>query len=293
MYIDGVFSGGGIKGFSLIGAYEAIEEKGLHFTRVAGTSAGAIIAAFIASGYSSKEILSIMEEVDVKTFLDARKSILPAAIGKWIQLYWRMGLYKGDELEKWVGRELRKKGVRTFRDLPNGSLRFVASDLTNGKMLVLPNDLPKYGMNPDSFSVAKAVRMSASLPYFFEPVKLLVKGKPVIVDGGVLSNFPIFLFDEEKKLKKRPVLGIKLSAKESEQQNNKINNAIELFPALFETMKVAHDERHISRRHERNIIFIPMNHTVTTEFSISDEKKQELVKLGYDQTSSFLKKWSY
>ena len=48
MYIDGVFSGGGIKGIALIGAIEEIENRGYQFKRVAGASAGAIIASLIS-----------------------------------------------------------------------------------------------------------------------------------------------------------------------------------------------------------------------------------------------------
>ena len=55
-WIDGVFSGGGMKGFALVGAYQVLEEKGYQFKRVAGTSAGAILACFIAAGYTGKEI---------------------------------------------------------------------------------------------------------------------------------------------------------------------------------------------------------------------------------------------
>ena len=50
MLIDGVFSGGGLKGFALVGAYQELERKGYQFHRVAGTSAGAILATLIAAG---------------------------------------------------------------------------------------------------------------------------------------------------------------------------------------------------------------------------------------------------
>ena len=61
-------------------------------------------------------------------------------------------------------------------------------------MVVLPEDLPDYGIDPDRFEIARAVRMSISIPYFFEPV--IVK-KHVFVDGGILSNFPMWIFDRE------------------------------------------------------------------------------------------------
>ena len=295
MEIDGVFSGGGIKGFALIGAYQVIEQKGFTFKRIAGTSAGSIISAFIIAGYTADEILELMDEVDLKTFLDTRKTFLPFSLAKWISLYWNLGLYRGAKLEEWLVAKLKDRGVSTFADIPQGSLRVIASDLTNGRLIVLPDDLPKYGVNPDSFSVARAVRMSCGLPYFFEPVRLASStGFNLVVDGGVLSNFPIWLFYQKKKQnKKRPVLGIKLSSNEQERPKRKIHNAIEMFSALFETMKDAHDERHISSKHEKDIIFIPVENIVSTEFQLNEEKKLALLELGRNRTNDFLTNWTF
>ncbi|MCH6266658.1 MULTISPECIES: patatin-like phospholipase family protein [Neobacillus] len=294
MNIDGVFSGGGIKGFALIGACEEIEERGFKFVRVAGTSAGSIIAALIAAGYTSKEIYQLIDEVNLTKLLDTRKTIIPFKLAKWLLLYWRLGLYKGNELEKWLRIKLEAKGLRTFSDLPPQTLRIIASDLSTGQMVVIPDDLPKYGISPGSFPIAKAIRMSCSIPYFFEPVRLRTKdGTNVLVDGGVLSNFPMWLFDQENIKKTRPVLGIKLSPSEYEHEKHKINNAIELFGALFETMKDAHDSRYISKKHAENIIFIPTEGIMTIEFHLTEEKKQELVNLGRERAKRFLNKWSF
>ncbi|MFT4400124.1 patatin-like phospholipase family protein [Bacillus sp. SW14] len=291
MYIDGVFSGGGVKGIALAGAYEALEEKGFRFKRLAGTSAGAIIAAFIASGYTSKEIHALIEEVDGEKLLDQRYSFLPLKMLQWVSIYWRLGLYKGDTIEKWIADLLRAKGIRVFGDLQKGSLRLIASDLTNGTMIVLPDDLVRYGLNPDMFPVARAVRMSCSIPYFFEPIKLKTDtDTATVVDGGVLSNFPIWLFSKERK---RPVIGVTLAPRERERPRKNIRNAFELFGALFETMKDAHDARHIASRYEQNIIFLPVDDVMATEFHLTQQKKLALIELGKRRTEQFLKQWTY
>ncbi|MEC1233254.1 patatin-like phospholipase family protein, partial [Bacillus paralicheniformis] len=184
MYIDGVFSGGGMKGIALVGAYEALEKRGFRFKRLAGTSAGSIIASFIAAGYTSAEIRQMMEELNESELLDPRFSLLPLKMLQWASIYWRLGLYKGDKLENWISEKLKAKGISVFGDLEQGKLKLIASDLSNGKMLVLPDDLNRYGLNPRRFSVARAVRMSCSIPYFFEPVKLKSSsGISVVVDG--------------------------------------------------------------------------------------------------------------
>ncbi|MBT2643829.1 patatin-like phospholipase family protein [Bacillus sp. ISL-41] len=294
MYIDGVFSGGGIKGLALVGACAAIEERGFRFKRVAGTSAGSLIAGLLAAGYTSAEMAGILDDLDLKKFLDSRKTIIPSALTKWLFVYWRLGLYKGDELECWIGEKLAARGLRTFGDLAPDALRIIASDLTNGRLLILPDDLPKYGVDPRTFPVARAIRMSCSLPFFFEPVKLRDRvGVNIVVDGGVLSNFPMWLFDKDNVKKVRPVLGVKLSQNLIQQPTNKIKNALNMFEALFETMKDAHDSRYISRKHEKNIIFIPTEGNLTTEFQLSDEKKQELIDLGQKSAEKFFKSWCY
>ncbi|NHM32225.1 patatin-like phospholipase family protein [Neobacillus terrae] len=294
MDIDGVFSGGGVRGLAIIGALNEIEQKGFRFTRVAGTSAGSIVAALVAAGYTSNEIFQQLDEMDLTKFLDIRKTLFPFPFASWLLVYWRLGLYRGKELEKWIAQKLAARGIRTFSDLPPQSLRVIASDLTNGRLVVLPDDLDKYGILPGSFPVAKAIRMSCGIPYFFEPAKLRVAGKAnILVDGGVLSNFPMWLFDQENIKMTRPVLGIKLSYSETDHKPHKINNAFQMFAALFETMKDAHDTRYISRKHAKNIIFIPTEGVVSTEFILTDEKKHALFEEGKKYAKQFFRTWGY
>ncbi|HSO58756.1 MAG TPA: patatin-like phospholipase family protein [Paenisporosarcina sp.] len=292
MLIDGVFSGGGLKDFALVGAYQELEKKGFRFHRVAGTSAGAILACFIAAGYTGKEIEAMLNDQDFQTLLDPRKNILPLPIMKWVLLYWRMGLYQGNALEKWFMEKLSAKGVYTFGDLPEGKLKIIASDLTNGKMLVLPDDLSQYGISADTFSLARALRMSCGIPFFFEPVKLKVGiEETIVVDGGVLSNFPMWMFDEPDGNRQRPVLGLKISRGHKDSPAHIINNGLNLFEALFSTMQNAHDEKYISRKHEKDIIFIPVDHTSATQFNLSQETKAALMENGRRSTIQFLKTW--
>lgn len=293
MIIDGVFSGGGIKGYGLVGALQELEEKGFVFHRTAGTSAGSIIAAFVAAGYTGKEMEKFFLDIDLSGLLDKRRGLLPIPFAKWLLLYWKLGLYKGNALEAWVAGKLADRNVFTFKDVRPKSLRIITSDISNGKLVVLPDDLPNYGIDPSAFPVAKAVRMSCSIPYFFEPVKLNVgKSKFLFVDGGVLSNFPMWLFNSDHVRKERPVIGLRLSVDEI-WKPHEVDNAVELFSALFKTMKDAHDARYISKKHVHNIVFIPMKGISAMDFNLTDEKKGELINKGRQCTKEFLKKWTY
>lgn len=293
LLVDGVFSGGGIKGFALVGALQVLEDRGIYFERVAGTSAGAIMACFIAAGYTADEIEKMLDELDVSTFLDPPRTFFSLPLLKWINLYFRMGLYQGKALEKWFYEKLADKDVYTFDDLPEGTLKLIASDLTNGKMIVLPDDLESYGINPGSFLISRALRMSCGVPFFFQPVKLKVSnGESIIVDGGVLSNFPIWLFDDENNRKGRPMLGLKLSSPKEYMEPQKIKNGLNLFEALFSTMKNAHDERYISRVHEKSIIFIPVENYNATQLDLDDDTKENLMEIGRNRTLQFLDSWT-
>ena len=83
---------------------------------------GAIIASFLAAKYTSKEIEQLLDELNLKLLLDERKTILPYSVAKWMLVYFRLGLYKGNALEKWISEVLARKGLHTFSDLPPSSI---------------------------------------------------------------------------------------------------------------------------------------------------------------------------
>lgn len=293
MIIDGVFSGGGIKGFALVGGLQALEEKGFVFKRTAGTSAGSILAALVTAGYTSKQIEKLFLETDMRDLLDRRHGWLQRPITKWLLLYWKLGLYKGDALEAWIAEKLEAKGIVTFYDIPPNSLRIITSDITNGKLVVFPNDLESYGLDLKTFPIARAIRMSCSVPYFFEPVKIKVGHQiNVFVDGAVLSNFPMWLFNTDYEQRERPVIGLKLQGDER-LTPHEVDNAIEMFTALFKTMTNAHDSRYISKKHIDNIVFIPMNGLSGLDFDLNEKQREKLIQRGRAYTTDFLKHWNY
>ena len=295
MWIDGVFSGGGVKAFAFVGAHEIVEKCGYQFRRVAGTSAGSIIAGFIASGYNSQDIYRLMGELQPSLLLDQSTIIHHFPFIKWLTLYWRMGLYTGRTFEKWLMGILKEKGVERFSDLPPDSLKIIASDLSRGKMIVIPDDLVEYGIHPENFSVARAIRISCSLPFFFEPVSLCDREnkKCILVDGGVLSNFPVWLYEDQQELPARPFLGFQLSSRADIAAPRSIKNAVDLFHGIFTTMKEGHDAKYISKYAASNIVFLPVENIEAANFKLSKDSIDHLVELGRQRTKTFLKHWSH
>lgn len=292
MRIDVVFSGGGVKAYAYLGVLKSLAEHNFQIVRVAGTSAGAIISAFIAAGFTTKEIDEMMEELDIDLFMDPPILTKYLPFTKWLYLYYKMGFYKGDKLEAWIDHKLSEKGMHTFRDIKTNGLKIIVSDLTLGKLVVVPDDLERiYGIEPEKFSIARAVRMSAGFPYFFIPKRIENKHqqKSIIVDGGLLSNFPLWIFPNDETLI-RPVLGVKLT-EDNDKEQHKINNAVQMFQALFQTMKTAHDARFIAKEERENILYIPTGDLKAMDFKILDKEKAKLVSEGKQKADKFLNKW--
>ncbi len=301
---DAVFEGGGVKGIGLVGAVAVTEEKGYRFENVAGTSAGAIVAALIAAGYKAGKLKEIIEGLDYNDFKDKGMLDKIPIIGFALSLGFEKGIYEGDFFEKWL-RELLLKAsppVRTFKDLRTGEqdpryrykLQVIAADVTRGMMLVLPRDIEDYGIEPDDLDVALAVRMSMSIPFFFEPV--ILKDKHgldcYIVDGGVLSNFPVWLFDDKTADPPWPTFGYKLVEPDSGKPN-RINGPITLFAALFNTMMDAHDARYIEDADFVRTITIPTLGVRTTEFDLSRKRSDNLYQSGRGAAEKFFEHWDF
>jgi NTE family protein len=309
---DAVFEGGGVKGIGLVGAVEFMEEAGLQFQNVVGTSAGAIVAALVAAGYSAPELRSIMESLDYRQFQDMSRLDRLPLVGPALSVLREKGLYEGAYLESWL-RELLAKAprkVRTFRDLhmegaePGSKyfykLQVIAADLTRRKQLVLPWDIRDYGMDPEELDVAWAVRMSMSIPLFFEPVKIQnAQGQTCfIVDGGVLSNFPVDILDNGKANPPWPTFGFKLVDRLHDdgrvmEQPNRIRGPVSLLRAMISTMMEAHDARYIQQKNFDRTITIPTMGVRTTDFGIRQEQTQALHRAGREAARRFLLKWDF
>ncbi len=306
--IDAVFEGGGVKGIGLVGAVAVIEENGYTFENVAGTSAGAIVASLIAAGYKANDIKDILLNLDFNQLMDEDWEDKIPIVGKFVSLIHEKGIYEGKFFENLIRGLLKEKGITTFKDLiiekckDNPRYRYklqvIASDLTIGRMLVLPGDYRKFGTDPkyhpDNMDVALAIRMSMSIPFFFEPVQLKDESGQThyIVDGGVLSNYPVWLFDDGTPNPDWPTFGYSLVDPDQNKPHD-VNGPISMLKALFSTMMEAHDARYIESKDFVRTIPIPTIGVGTTDFNLSREKKLALYESGKEAARKFLKQWNF
>jgi NTE family protein len=310
---DLVLEGGGVKGAGLAGAVTALSNQH-RFHRVAGTSAGAIVASFVAAGLTG-ELESIMVSTDFATFEDQGGGFLRhlGRVGQGEQILFHEGIYKGETLHTWIASTLAKAGVRTWGDLrADGAdqntpveqryrLVVIVSDISRGRMLRLPWDyVALLGKDPDTMPVADAVRASASIPFFFRPWHLPVRkdladghDKLVLTDGGMLSNFPIELFDEDTD---HATIGVKLSARLTLQKRgwNTSDDVLSLGKALISTMCSAHDQLYVDKESvSARTVFVDTSGVSSTDFKLSEATKQELYHKGAVAADEFLGTWSF
>ncbi len=311
-FADLVFEGGGVKGIGLAGAFAALQERGVVPKRVAGTSAGAINAALVAAGYSAAELDRILLQVPFASFMDEGPEDKIPLVGHGISALAQLGIYEGKAFERWISGLLEDKGVTHFGQLADPAadriqdryrLKVIASDVTQRRLLVLPDDAGLLGLDPDELEIAKAVRMSMSIPVFFEPV---IHRNPrtgqdhVIVDGGMLSNFPVWLFDAEGHDPRWPTFGLMLVAADprtvvAPAPDHGVGrfSALGYVKALASTMMEAHDRLYLEAATFARTIPIPTLGVGTTEFGIRPERVKALYASGHMAATDFLARWDF
>jgi len=307
----GIFAGGGAKGLNHIGAIRAAEERGVRFIGLAGTSAGAIVASLVAVGYTAEQLYdpvqdprgifgkSLLDFFDIPVWAqyqafskDCEKTF--RGIGAF-KAWWRgmffygrnrqflsilngqLGLFTTDKVVEWLEPLLASKlsdrsiqpsgdnGSVLFRDVPL-PLKIIATDVSNNRIKVFSN-----GEGPDAtptVQVAKAVASSMSFPFIFRPVTL---DGSELVDGGVLSNFPAWVFDAERRREGFliPTFAFKLIGKPKERRAG--------FPAalahagrLLSTALSGDEELEV--RQIENLHIIPLRAAVSTlDVDMSEE----------------------
>jgi len=293
---DAVFEGGGMRGIGHVGAIAKLEESGYGFRRVAGSSSGAIVASLLAAGFNASELHEIMASLNFEKFKERGGRFNFGALGKIISTTRNFGIYSADLFERWFSEILARKGVRTFADVGD-RLKVIASDITDSQILVLPDDLTKFGINPDAFSIATAVRMSMSIPIFYEPYELRDAEDNVhlIVDGGILSNYPVWIFDDGKSVPDIPCFGFRF------QRSTPSKTRLDFTTYIKQLIHTVMDDDDIYlsklRGDKQRTIFIPVNvgdRTVNaTDFDMPLYEINAMYNNGFQAATEFLKNWNF
>ena len=301
MFADLVLEGGGVKGIALVGAISVLEERGYEFRRVAGTSAGAIVGSLVAADARAAELEEIMREVEYRRFQDGPRwrSLL---LGKAVAVLFEQGIYEGQFVRDWLGERLAKFGVRTFADLryddpqrppdPEHAYRLLVMtcDISEGCLRRLPWEYGHYGLAHADQRVVDAVRASTSIPFFYKPARLTdADGRDCwLVDGAMLSRFPIDVFDAPPGLEPRwPTFGIKLGA--APGLITAVHGTASMSRAMLNAMIGFCDRRHVEDAAVAARTIVVDTGTVrATDFDLDRDAQDLLFRRGREAALNFL-----
>jgi NTE family protein len=318
---DLVLSGGGVKGIGLVGAVVALMDAGYRAQRVSGTSAGSIVGAVVAAAsmgdqLGPEEVKELALQLDYHKFTDPGTLERLPVLGPSFAVLRGTGIYKGDYAHDWVRSQLKNLGVHTFGDLaidddslpPEQRYKLVVTvaDVTTGQLVRLPWDYGRvYGLNRDDQSVADAVRASMSIPFFFRPVTLTGAGglTSTLVDGGILSNFPIDSLDRTDRRSPRwPSFGVTVLPNLPEG-NDKVIPALapirllgppHLLESVITTALVGRDQAYLSQPWvSARTIRVDSTDVGFLDFDISDNEIEALYTKGYAAAEKFLAGWDW
>ncbi len=157
---------GAAYGLAHIGVIRILEQEKINIDVIAGCSIGALVGGLWAAGYNADEMEKIAKSIDIKSGFFKLIGFQDLSIA-------HRGFFKGDQMQRFFEKHL---GDKTFQDMQI-PLKIVACDLFTSEEFIF-----------DSGRVADAIRISASIPGIFRPVKY--HGK-YLIDGGVVDPLPV------------------------------------------------------------------------------------------------------
>ena len=314
--------GGGVRGLAYPGALQVLEEQGIldSIRNVAGSSAGAIAGIMVALNYSSHEIDSVLHSVKIQEFNDGR-----FFIGKIKRVTKEYGIHKGVKLSDWIGNLIQyKTGHKdiTFKGLHELHLkdpRFKDFFCTGTNISRQELEIFSWENWPD-MKLKTAVHISSSIPFYFVPIAIDSQGNEVsdqqdsikydlYVDGGMLCNYPISIFDSCKNggnplvcndvIYNPQTLGLKLERGaqiEAFEQNKtdlapfEIENMKDYSSAVMNLLVETINRRSPQLKNEMGrTIYISYGKISGKPRKVSLEEKEELYTNGVSAANKFLK----
>ena len=187
-------SGGGARGFAQIGVLKAFEEFGITFDIIVGTSIGSVVGGLYASGYSAKELDSIIKDTDWdnllsldretnrrELFVDQKitedRAIFSLRL-KGLKPIIPNSIYNGEKLSNYLNLLSIQSPIHTYDGFSKLKYNFfaVCTDLISGNPVIF-----------NSGSLSQAIRASSSVTFLLPPVKV---DSLILVDGGLIANIP-------------------------------------------------------------------------------------------------------
>lgn len=267
-----IFQGGGVKGVAFVGALTALEKvTDIEVIGIGGVSAGAIVAALYAAGYTPDEMKA---EIYRKPLSSLVRTPRTGYLGWAPRILWSNGVHTTAGLYEWLRELLERKEIHTFADLRKRAdeqgrsckiLKILTANVSDQAIETISNA-------DSGEEVASAVAKSISIPFYFRPY---VDGHRVFVDGGLLSNYPLWLFQDSPLA----TVAFKLRSEPSRRAHSG-SWVVDYVWALIGTMLNAHDKARLGA--PLSVVEIPIDASFVraTDFKIEELKRDLLFANG-------------
>lgn len=268
-----LFGGGAIRGMAYIGTIRALEELGIEYDMIGGSSVGSIIAALVASGYKSYELENLFMKVNFDLFKD-----IHLGLGK------VFALSKGEIFLDWLNELLSKKNEK----VRGRNVRFCDIDKS---LVIITTDLTKFSsqefskiVTPD-FEVARAIKISSSMPGLMAPYEYK---KSLLVDGDLQKASPMWRLSENLGKSDSRILEFRLEGDYNKDEKNPISFINTIYSCVTD---VATDfVKEIYGQNDRyDCISINTGDIFFADFNLNKESRRKLIEIGYNQTINYFK----
>lgn len=270
-------SGGGMCAIAHVGA---LIELSKHIPLKAvkewmGVSAGSLVAMCLCIGFTLDELADFCVRFDFTNIKEYD------SVPGWILHF---GIDTGERLQKFVEACLHVKGLSsdfTFEECQTKfgvSFRVIATDLNDAAPVIFsPKETPDY-------RVADAVRASMSYPYYFQPL-ICPKTGHYLVDGGVISNYPLFVLPEVEHSR---TLSIYIKSTINKLENLEDAGVEKLIVRPLQ-LTFAEKQKLELQFYDVRCIEILLEGLNILEFSFDEETKNFIIKKGREAVKTFVK----
>lgn len=274
-----IFGGGAIRGLAYLGAMRAMKELNVKIKAYAGSSVGAVFAAFASLDYSYDEFKELFNEVNFDLFRDVQLNLaknFAISKGEHFLNWLRTGIekkYYGEQYQK------GKNPPVTFKDIDKDF--FVITSNING---CEPYIFSKY-TTPD-FEIAQAVRISTALPGLLEPFEY--NGK-VLIDGDMMKSWPMWRINDILCPEDCRIIEFRL---EGAKFWPDVKNSVEYLNAVFATLSNFATDYIIQTYQPKDkfdYVKIDTDHILPVQFTLPQKERENLIELGYKTTMEYFK----
>lgn len=268
-----LFGGGAIRGLAYAGAIRALEELGIEYDLIGGSSVGAIIAALVASGYKSFEIENFFMKVNFDLFKD-----IHLGFGK------GFALSKGEIFQDWLNELLNNKCKRdnnkkvTFKNIDK-PLVIITTDIKNFKSQEFST------FNTPDFEVAQAIKISSSMPGLMAPYEY---NGSYLVDGDLQKASPMWRLSENLNNSKSRILEFRLEGDYNKDEKNPISFINTIYSCVTDVATDFVSELYC-QNDKYDCIKIDTGDIFFADFNLNKDARRKLINIGYEQTMAYFK----